>query len=131
MSISWEKKAATTTTEVTETQEYSSDHILNQKIKGLCEGLQRTIKNRFKFFPTDEDRSLVASFIEVCLHQENVKTSTKQVYILGLYNLSKYFDFKKSFKDMTGQDIADFLAVCIKVNTLTRMGNGSTLTTLG
>lgn len=105
MSIDWEKAANSTT----ETQEFTSDPVVNQRIKDVCIGLQRGIAKKFINFPTDEDGALVASFLETCLRQENVKVKTKKMYVLGLDKLSKHFSYKKSFKEMTSQDIADFL----------------------
>ena len=43
------------------------------------------------------------------MHQENIAIKTKRVYISSLASLSKYFDYKKSFNEMTAKDIADYL----------------------
>ena len=43
------------------------------------------------------------------MRQENIATKTKRVYIISLVYLSRYFDHKKSFKDLTDKDLADYL----------------------
>jgi Phage integrase, N-terminal SAM-like domain len=105
MSISWEES----TSALSATQEFTSDSVLNQKIKDVTAGLQGTVKNKFKLFPTDKDKELVADFLQACLRQENITVSTKKVYILGLNYLSKHFSYRKSFIDITAQDISNYL----------------------
>ena len=72
-------------------------------------GWQGNVQRLFSKFPTDEDRELVADFILTCMHQENIAIKTKRVYISSLVSLSKYFDYKKSFNEMTAKDIASRL----------------------
>lgn len=43
------------------------------------------------------------------MHQENVAIKTKRVYILSLYRLLKYFEFKKSLKEITSQNLIEYL----------------------
>jgi site-specific recombinase XerD len=59
--------------------------------------------------PTDEDRELVADFLLACMHQENIALTTKWTYLANLVYFSRYFDNKKSFKDMTDKDVVDYL----------------------
>jgi hypothetical protein len=87
MSISSEEKEAAAAKSI-ETQEFTIDPVLNQRIKDVCVGLKRSIAKKFIKFPTDQDRALVAGFIEVCLRQENIKLKTKQMYVVALARLS-------------------------------------------
>lgn len=109
MSIVWENPPSKKEGEEEETQEFTTNPILNQKIKLVCSGLQGTIKRLFNRFPTDDDREAVADFIQASLRQENIAINTKKVYIIGLSYLSKHFHYSKSLKDMTEKDIADYL----------------------
>jgi hypothetical protein len=101
MSTSWETMESKAAAAKPKTQEYTSDGVLNQRIVDVCQSLQGTTKNKFKWFPTDKDRALVAGFLEAGLHQENIRPGTKKVWIDRLAYLCKYCDYKKSFTDMT------------------------------
>ncbi|MDQ3999096.1 MAG: hypothetical protein M3208_02635 [Thermoproteota archaeon] len=69
-------------------------------------------------FPTEEDKELVADFVLTCMHQENVAIRTKLVYISSLAQPSKYFDYKKPLKGMTGKEIAEYLGSMRRDQTL-------------
>jgi hypothetical protein len=71
--------------------------------------LQRNAQKLFLKFPTEEDKEIVADFVLTCMHQKKVAIRTKEVYIAGLAYLSKYFDYKKPFQEMTGKDVAAYL----------------------
>jgi hypothetical protein len=60
-----------------------------------------SIQRRFLELPRDEDRALIADFIIDCYNHHNITPSTKQVYIANLVYLSRYFQHKKSFSDMS------------------------------
>lgn len=60
MSIAWEENNNTI---VLETQAFSIDPIINQKIKSAVQGLQKSIQNYFLEFPTERDKELVADFL--------------------------------------------------------------------
>jgi integrase/recombinase XerD len=123
MSISWEKeeKQAIATLQIRQQQQqhsspsssysFSDNPAIDKKVKAAVQGgLQGNVQRLFSKFPTDEDRELVADFILTCMHQENIAIKTKRVYISSLASLSKYFDYKKSFNEMTAKDIAaDYL----------------------
>jgi integrase/recombinase XerD len=121
MSISWEKEeekqaiAAGTTLQIqwhssssSSSYSFSDNPAIDKKVKAAVQGgLQGNVQRLFSKFPTDEDRELVADFILTCMHQENIAIKTKRVYISSLASLSKYFDYKKSFNEMTAKDIAE------------------------
>jgi integrase/recombinase XerD len=89
---------------------FSDNPAIDRKVKAAVQGgLQANVQRLFSKFPTDEDRELVADFILACMHQENIAIKTKRGYISSLASLSKYFDYKKSFNEMTAKDIADYL----------------------
>jgi hypothetical protein len=105
LSTTWEKEALTTN----ETQEFSSNLDINQKIKSIVNGLQPNVKRLFLKFPSETDKELVADFLLVCQRQENIALATKRMYLLNLAYLSKHFNYQKSFKDITAKDITNFL----------------------
>jgi hypothetical protein len=76
MSIAWENN-----TTALETQEFSIDPIINQKIKSAVQGLQKSVQNYFMEFPTERDKELVAEFLIACSQQENVAVKTRRVSI--------------------------------------------------
>jgi|SRR5215216_4644413 len=84
-----------------------------KKIKQACGiggDIPQSIQRRFLELPTDEDRVLIADFIIDCYNHQNITPSTKQVYIANLVYLSRYFQHKKSFRDMSREDmISDYL----------------------
>ena len=118
MSISWEQEEqAIATLQIQQrssssssSYSFSDNPAIDRKVKAAVQGgLQGNVQRLFCKFPTDEDRELVADFILTCMHQENIAIKTKRVYISSLASLSKYFDYKKSFNEMTAKDIADYL----------------------
>jgi integrase len=92
-----------------ETQQFSTDTVINQKVKQASSGLQGTIQRLFLRLPTEEDKELLADFILDSLQKQSVKTRTRRVYITALVYLSKYHKYKKSFKQMSDKDIAAFV----------------------
>ena len=115
MSISWENTANTTkkAAAALETQEFSSDSEINDKIKLAVAGLQKNVANLFWSFPTDRDKKLVADFLITCIQHENSAIKTRQVYLIALAYLSRYLKDKlkneKSFEDITAGDLSKFL----------------------
>lgn len=102
MSITWEHTA-------NETQEFSIDPIIDQKIKTAVQGLQKSVQNYFLEFPTERDKELVADFILSCSQQENVAVKTKRVYLIALTYLSRFLENKKSFDAITTKDLSAYL----------------------
>lgn len=101
MSIAWENTV--------ETLEFSSDPTINQKIKSAVTGLQKNVQKMFLEFPTEHDKEQVADFILMSIKQENVANDTKRICLIALAYLSRYFDNKKSFDDMTSVDLANYV----------------------
>ncbi len=54
MSITWESQQQ----QPPQTQEFSVDPIINQKVKTAAQGLQKSIQNYFLEFPTEKDKEL-------------------------------------------------------------------------
>jgi site-specific recombinase XerD len=108
MSIAWEKAQAQRQAQA-ETQEFSVDPSINHKIKIATAGLQKNIMNLFWQFPTDKDKELVADFIIACIKQENIAINTKCTYLIALAYLSRYLKNKKSFDDMTSDDLTSYI----------------------
>lgn len=88
-----------------------NSYALNETIKTVCKDLLPSLQRLFLEFPTDEDKELVADYLLTCMHQENITLSTKKVYLLTLFYLSRHFNHKKSFKEMmmSSNDITDYL----------------------
>jgi integrase/recombinase XerD len=109
MSFIWEKEATTEAQQQHETQEFSSDVAINQKIKSVVEGLQPNVKRLFLEFSNETDKELIADFLRDCERQENIALGTKRMYLINLAYLSRHFNYQKSFKDLTAKDITEFL----------------------
>ena len=97
-------------------QQQSQEDQQSQKIKKIKQAcsiggdIPLGIQRRFFKLPTDEDRALIADFIIDCFNHQNIAPATKQVYIANLVYLSRHFEHKKSFRDMSHEDIiSDYL----------------------
>jgi integrase-like protein len=101
LSIAWENTV--------ETQQFSPDPIINNKIKSVVTGLQPSIQQLFMEFPSDRDKELVADFILACIRQENAAVRTKKSYLVALAYLSRHFDNSKRLEEMTSKDLASFV----------------------
>jgi Phage integrase, N-terminal SAM-like domain len=106
MSIAWEENNNIT---ALETQEFSINPIINQKIKTAVHGLQKSIQNYFIEFPTEKDKELVADFLIACSQQENVAVKTRRVYLIALTYLCRFLENKQSFDTITAKELSAFL----------------------
>lgn len=114
MSISWEKEEEE---EQVLYEIFCRLDLLQQqskkKIKQACSiggDIPPSIQRRFLELPRDEDRVLIADFIIDCYNHQNIAPATKQVYVSNLVYLSRHFEYKKSFRDMSREDIiSDYL----------------------
>jgi hypothetical protein len=122
MSIAWENN-----TTALETQEFSIDPIINQKIKSAVQGLQKSVQNYFMEFPTERDKELVAEFLIACSQQENVAVKTRRVYLIALTYLCRFLENKKSFDAITSKELLLFSTVCTKTKLKTRSKVGLAL----
>ena len=85
---------------------------LDRKIKTALAGIKPSVQWRLMELPRPEDKELIADFI---LNWSNdsggsnlmMRPNTKRAYIDSLVYLSRHFNHKKSFKEMTRQDIID------------------------
>jgi site-specific recombinase XerD len=102
MSISWENAVRKN-----ETQEFTADPIVNIKIKAVVSGLPRSIANLFLEFPTDDNKELVANFLDSCTKQENISLNTKRVYLIALAYLVR--EVKKPLELVTSSDLKTYL----------------------
>ena len=83
---------------------------LDRKIKQACIGLKPSAQWALKELPRDEDKEMIADFIiNWSTYDSNdgsiMSPNTKRVYLNSLVCLSRYFQHKKSFKEMTRQDM--------------------------
>jgi len=83
---------------------------VDRKVKQACSiggqvpaSLQRLVLELSR----DEDKELIADFIIDSYHEKNIAVKTKCTYISNLVYLSRYLGHKKSFKDMTSQDVIE------------------------
>jgi hypothetical protein len=72
-SIAWE--GSLSEEEAKETQKFSADPAINNKIKAIVTGLPKSIVNLFLEFSMDHDKKLVADSLDSCLKQENFHAS--------------------------------------------------------
>jgi hypothetical protein len=100
MSIAWEKEV--------ETLEFSPNPIINNKIKLAVSGLQKGVQRLVLELPTEHDKELVADFILASMKQENLTIAAKRTYVIALVYLSRHFDNKKSFEDITNTELANY-----------------------
>jgi hypothetical protein len=99
MSISWENAV--------ETQEFTANPIINNKIKAVVAGLPRSIANLFLEFPDDHNKELVTDFLQACIMQENISLNTKRVYLIALAYLARWA--KKPLETITADELYDYL----------------------
>lgn len=66
------------------TQQFSSVPIINENVKQAIAGLQPYIQKKFKLFPTEEDKRLLAEFIIVSMREQNIKVKTKKAIVYSL-----------------------------------------------
>ena len=105
MSIAWNEEES----KEVETLEFSSNPTINHKIKLVVAGLQKGVQKLFLEFATDHDREQVADFILMSIKQENIAPSTRRIFVIALAYLSRYVGNKKSFDDMTREDLANYI----------------------
>jgi integrase len=58
---------------------------------------------------SSNDKRLLADFLLDCMQQHNIKLKSKKSYVLSLTELLAHFNYKKSFDQLTSQDVAAFL----------------------
>ena len=94
MSISWENAFVNGKNE---TQEFSVNPVINKKVKIAVSGLKKTIQRYFiRDIINEKDKELVADFIISCVKHDNVKLSTKRVYVVALAYLCRYLANKQN-----------------------------------
>jgi integrase len=91
--------------------EFSSSFALDRKLKEACKGLLASPQWLIMELPRDEDKELIADFIIGWSNSGGdgvmMAPNTKRGYISALVYLSRYLGHKKSFREMTRQDIID------------------------
>jgi hypothetical protein len=100
-------------------QEFTTNNLaLDRKIKEACIGLRPCTQHLLMELPTDEDRELIADYIIEWANTYGngimMSVNTKIGYITSLVYLSRYVGHKKSFKQMTREDIIDGYLKSIK-----------------
>ena len=93
---------------------------LDRKIKEACVGLKPSSQWLLKELPRDEDKELIADFIIKWSNESKdghpMAPNTKMAYIDALVRLARYHGHKKSFKEMTKEDIVDGYLKSLKKN---------------
>jgi hypothetical protein len=99
-------------------EEFSNNFALDRKIKEACLGLKPCTQHLLMELPTDQDRELIANYIIEWANTYGngimMSVNTKISYITSLVYLSRYLGYKKSFKQMTREDIIDGYLKSIK-----------------
>lgn len=88
---------------------FSSDPVINEKLRKATSGLRGTIKRMVGKLPTDMDKKLVADFMIDCERRETIGSDSKGLYITALNYLCRHHGYKKSLMAMTEDDIPSFL----------------------
>ncbi|HJU85324.1 MAG TPA: hypothetical protein VJ551_02445 [Nitrososphaeraceae archaeon] len=106
MSIAWENTI--------ETQEYSADSNINNKIKEAVAGLhQKCTRDLFLEFATDHDRESVADFIRDAVQKEDAPIITKKAYLLALARVAKHYN-PRILEELTSKDLNQYLEDTVK-----------------
>lgn len=129
MSISWETLVAKN-----ETQEFSTNPVINKKVKKAVSGLPK--KYVQKYFINDitrgKDKELAADFITSCMNQEPCKPSTRRIYTLAFAYLCRYLADKKidvSLDQVTADTLYDYITNFRPAAAAEEEGEGETTTT--
>jgi integrase len=89
----------------------TSNFALDNKIREACAGLKPSVQWTLKELPRDEDKELIADYILNWSNESEygmpMTQNTKKGYIQALVYLARYHKHKKSFKEMTKEDILD------------------------
>src|SRR5918999_1278327 len=89
---------------------FSDDPSADRKIKlasSLGSNLPPSHQRLFLELSKDEDKVAIADFIIDSYNQQNISLNTKCAYVTTLVYLSRHLGHKKSFKDMTSQDVVE------------------------
>jgi integrase len=111
MSIAWESRKKVEKgydEEEEETQRFSLDFQINQKIKAAAADLQPFIQRYFFEFASDRDKELVADFILSCIRQENIAANTRRSYIVAVATMARYLK-GRSLEAITSKDLTGYL----------------------
>jgi integrase len=91
---------------------------LDRKIKEALAGLKPSFQWLLMELPRDEDKELIADFIIAwsndSMDGHPMAANTKAAYIDALVRLARYHKHKKSFKEMTRDDIFAYLNIMKK-----------------
>lgn len=82
---------------------------VDRKLELALEGMPNHTKYQFLTEFPDDNRLIVADFLNDFVTRENITSGTKRVYIHNLLYLSRYLDHKKAFKEVTRDDILAYL----------------------
>lgn len=88
--------------------EFSKDPLLQRKIEMICDGLVHGMRRLFLELKED-NRRVLAEFINNLIVHENPRPNTKRIYITGLVLLLRYFDHKKQWREFTQDGVMAFL----------------------
>lgn len=79
----------------------------NGRLNEVCQDISHFSKQNIQ--KTGQNMGTIISFLRAAQLETNLSTNTKQNYAYALYRLSNYYNNNKSFKQMTQDDIAQFL----------------------
>ncbi len=89
----------------------NNDFALDKKIREACEGIKSGYQWLLKELPRNEDKELIADFILQWSNESAdgipMAPNTKAAYITSLVYLARHLKHKKSFEEMTKEDIVD------------------------
>jgi hypothetical protein len=103
-----QKDKTTVRKSITVTKNDNSDALFDRKIDIITAGLESTIINHLNMLPK-ENTFIIIKYILAMRMEINLSDNYRRLNINTLYYLSNFFDNRKSFKQITREDLFQYL----------------------
>jgi hypothetical protein len=103
-----QKDKTTVRKSITVTNNDNSDALFDRKIDIITAGLESTIINHLNMLPK-ENTFIIIKYILAMRMEINLSDNYRRLNINTLYYLSNFFDNRKSFKQITREDLFQYL----------------------
>ncbi|HEY9385794.1 MAG TPA: hypothetical protein VIP70_02045, partial [Nitrososphaeraceae archaeon] len=87
---------------------HNSNAVLDQKIDLITEGIDLFIASKLKELPKENTLTIV-NYILSMKNEINLSDNYRRLNIYALYRISKFFDDKKSYKELVRDDLLQYL----------------------
>jgi hypothetical protein len=87
---------------------HNSNAVLDQKIDLITEGIDLFIASKLKELP-NENALTIVNYILSMKNEINLSDNYRRLNIYALYRISKFFNNKKSFKELVRDDLLQYL----------------------